>query len=170
MAPRASAYKWKENSAAIREALKLPTDSSPWTQRPGIRLRGVPKLPRYIDCLDITYAQHCTRQDIPIDDFEAGSKGLWRDISQDISRNITGHNNIRSTRTTNTLNYCFARDRLECTTESLMALGYDSDISFGTLDARHMRDLAGEGQALPATAAMLYAIALEVDFAGMWTR
>ena len=46
---------WKSKSAACRDQLCMAPCSTPWTQRPGVQLVGVPKSDRVRDVLDVRY-------------------------------------------------------------------------------------------------------------------
>lgn len=49
-----------------------------------------------------------------------------------------------------------------------MALGYSAEVDLGGLSNMQVLDLAGEAHALPAAAAICYAIILDVKM-GLWT-
>ena len=46
---------WKRRSLHKRTSIEMPPGAKPWTEKPGVKLRGVPRSDRYEDCLDVSF-------------------------------------------------------------------------------------------------------------------
>jgi hypothetical protein len=47
--------KWLAHSATVKDRLGLPADFNGWVSRQDIQLKGVPRLPRVLDLLNVAY-------------------------------------------------------------------------------------------------------------------
>ena len=94
--------KWLKNSTRVRNKLQITGDWKPWTSRPGVRLKGVPKNERIYDLLDCAYADRLVklqRSGEPVLDAVA-SRDLYADFSQGVQCETWGYLQTMCPRTT----------------------------------------------------------------------
>jgi hypothetical protein len=75
---------WETHSSTFRAAHDIAKSSSPWTGRPGARLRGVPQSARCMDLVNVCYAME--HKKAPLASSATITTNLRCDISQAVQR------------------------------------------------------------------------------------
>lgn len=155
--------KWREDSVDKRSEHHLPSGPS-WSVRPGVRLHGVPKLDRVVDCIDVCYS--IVRKQHPEDSREAIVKNLWCNPGQGVKRFPASRS--LPTLATSTLLYSYEKDRLLSGAAHMQLLGWPLPLlPQGTFSEAEYRHLAGNGFSAPV-AAMIGAILYSNPRAPWW--
>ncbi len=79
---------WKQYSAKMRDEMGVSAKYAPWTQKPGILLRGVPHVPRYLDVLDMAWISR--RKKCPQLSEDEARMGFYADFSSAVQRSPWG--------------------------------------------------------------------------------
>ena len=167
---------WRDEARAVRINAGVSLDCKPWTQRPGVRLRGITPTERNLEMIDIQYICQNDRlkNSAPADAEEFWMpnqqivKGLACDQSQNpnvlkkSSGKFQGHG-------CNSEWYFFPRDSVIFPVESFFGFGYDkSDIHDSEVTEEELQDLIGEAVTAPCLSKFMMCTILSAEIPGLW--
>jgi hypothetical protein len=142
--------KWRNNSSSLRTQAGITVGHSPWTQRQGIELRGVPRLDRNIDMIDYRWAMRTKKK--PKTDTATLKNNAWVNLLQQQSRHDAMNPGCL---TSGALYYSYDRDCL-LDGEDFMRLQGAPEGSGGAASNRQLYNLGGEAFHAPSIAAAVY--------------
>ena len=162
--------KWEEESARLRATLRLH-DRRPWTASQGFKGHGLPHTRRVKDLLDVCFAERCKQigADVSVPRVAkefSGMQNFLVDVSQSHSRrtssNVAGE---APCLTTSSQLYSFKLDRALVAYENLLLQGWPPSTQIpACMSEEDVRDLAGEGIALPCLGLVVSALLLSKSF------
>lgn len=145
----------------------FPAGYSGWTNRPGFKGFGVPKVPRVHALLNLGWARRLAQaseeqkerkeQAEPLD-IKDLAKGYFLDTSQQAERNPFGH---LTSLTQVSSNYSYEGDRVLTGVDHLSILGFPSALRRSPgVSERNFKSLSGEAFSLPSCATAMFAYVL----------
>jgi hypothetical protein len=81
---------WQKHCAKFREELGVPSDYRPWSSKEGVTLRGVPRRPRYLECIELAWIDRVKRFRASGLDVAQAHIGFYVDFSQAAQRRPWG--------------------------------------------------------------------------------
>jgi hypothetical protein len=171
-APEIKDSKWRAESAAWRNKLRISPDYSPWTSRQDVKLFLLPQTERVKDLVNVCAAECLVRHREEKVRQPNWSRWGWvtdvlADVSQSHSRKtFTNSLGVNPCMTTSSIFYSFGMDRALIPLDHLKMQGLPAQtMSFPIgITQANMRDLAGNMMFLPSLATVLTAVLLAVDF------
>ncbi|CAE7197677.1 unnamed protein product [Symbiodinium sp. CCMP2592] len=161
---------WQRDSATIKKQLGVSPTFKPWTSRRGFLGGGLGNNARMLEALDCFVASELKRVQPNADcepvHVQSMMEGKFMDVSQSVKRNKhSTPTGFVHTLTTSTLLYSFSLDRVLSGREmlSLHCQPRDLVIPEEVRDSQ-VRDLAGEGMALPCLASVVWCLYLTKQF------
>jgi hypothetical protein len=137
---------WRAKSAIVRDALKLPPGSKPWTSRPEVKLRGVADSERQRDLLDVAWAD--SRNKNPGLASSELCKILWANPSQGLQRRPWSWK--PQTLTTSCELYSYEGDCVISGAGHMRAMGWPNNcVPIDEFSESDVRSLAGESYRVP---------------------
>ncbi len=152
------------HSAAMREAIGMPSGTSPWTSDPHMSLGGVPRSDRVLELINIAYFDATRR--VPDADKRSHVEKLKVDISQDVSRKPWSFN--FKTFTTSAEIYSFGMDRVFLEEEKFFMMGFPKTTRFEGMSSSMLRDLCGDAMALPSVTSVTLSTLLVMRYPNLW--
>lgn len=153
--------KWQTHDKELRARFGVSPGFKPWTSQPDFKGRGLSKTPRNLSILDATVIRILGGQkNVKKKHLKEKVRGRYVDVSQALHRNTcTNEAGITRTQTTSTVLYSFDRDRVLVGKEMLMLQGQKKQFKIpqGVQDSV-VKDLAGEGMAVPCVGLMLWCL------------
>ena len=166
-ARRRPGEKWMRSGVDVRSKHGLAfTSQSQWSKQKGVKMLGVPRLDRILDCLDTcwSYVQktedHLNHKQLRAD--------LWCNIGQEVSRLPVSRGNVPCLATSSLL-YSFQEDRLLSGAAHMQLMGWPSNLCTheGFPTQADYRALAGAAFSCPI-AAILTSVLYSNPFAPWW--
>ena len=149
----------ENHSIEVRDSLGLPAESRPWTQLPGVKLRGMDMTERARDVVDCAFAAARRRRPMGTP-LATIIKDLWVNPSQSVKRRPWSMNGPPTVVTSSAV-YSFHSDCTLSGDAHLRALGFPSGTSnVGEFSEAQLRDLAGECYSVPSITSLTYAVYL----------
>ncbi len=145
--------KWRGHSARVRAKGKISSTYDGWTSQKDVLLRGVPKLGRVPDVLDVAWGhqmQKATRLRMTSSEAKAG---FWCNVSQSVQRKPWGGPGVLTTRSRF---YSFEHDFTLDGNDFLRLQGAPMATAPGFSD-HELRDLGGEAFPCPCITAFSFA-------------
>jgi hypothetical protein len=137
---------WHKQSPAVRFKHGLPAASKPWTARPTVGLRGVPRTDRVLDNLDTCFAYEMSKA--PGKKYAEVVKHLYCNISQAVGRLPVSH--TMPTPGTRTMVYSFEYDTVVSGKATMQLLGWpDNLVTRDFFSDCDYRQLGGMGFSVP---------------------
>ncbi len=163
---RSSMYaEWRKHSATVRNKLKLSKDYSEWTNKPGIRLEGVPSCPRLQSLINTAWGARLRKG--PSQITAIARKDYWVDLNKPVQRlpwRETG-----GCLYTHAVWYSFEHDCVIDGHDFLKMMGAPAGSTPHTSFSNHLlRDLGGEAYSIPIITAFTYSLYLNPY--GPWWR
>ena len=158
---------WQKESRIFRQSLGLDVDAKPWTGRSKFQGTGLSKTSRVLDLLDCfaasRIAQHNGAQGKGFKISEVAlaklMKNQYIDVSQSLNRHAhTNAFGINHALTTSSVLYSYGLDRVLTGKEHMFLHGHPKDTFFSDMSQSVLRELAGEGMALPSLAAVIWCL------------
>ena len=158
-----AAPKWLVQATALRSKWDVPKDFKPWTSHGSFKGGGLSQTKRNLEMLDLGFIQACHSAKCGYSVAAAKRQGLLDGLVVDVSQNPcrapwTTQSGHAHTLTTSTLLYSYQMDRMLQPREYLLLQGYQESVSLEGLKAESIKDMAGEGIALPCLATILSCI------------
>jgi hypothetical protein len=156
---------WKVESQRFRKKYRMG-DTSPWCSRRDVELKGVPDHDRHRDLIDCVWAAatfQAHTEDIP---------KITSDLGLDVSQSLSFRPWFRGslpTMTTSANFYLYGHDRVMLEEEKFRVLGFGK-VKTGRLTATQLRDLTGEAMAVYSISGVAYAMALGLQYPGLFSR
>ena len=158
---------WQARSKEFRRSHALPMSPRPWTACGLFRGCGISLTSRVRDLLDNMTLLACAEKSLPLSSLTGAQiresvQGHWLDVSQCVTR----HKRARlqecvPTFTTSTELYSFSHDRVVLGREMLQMHGHARDLKIpADVPESAVKDLAGQGIALPCLGSVLWALYL----------
>jgi hypothetical protein len=164
---KASLLAWRKHSADQRERCVISSDFSGWTSRPGIKLTGVPTLPRALDRLNIMWATRLNEMKVG-DTSERLRRDLWVDLSQNPHRGSAA--GTPGTLCASSLIYSFEHDCTLDGEDALLLQGWSSEFAGSSeFSTSEKREMAGEGYHIPSFAIVCLSFYLN-PYGGWWAE
>ena len=157
---------WQKESRIFRQSLGLDVKAKPWTGRSRFQGTGLSKTARILDLLDcfaaLKISQH-VGQGKGFQVSEAGIQKLMKNQYIDVSQSLNRHTHtntfgINHTLTTSSVLYSYGLDRVLTGREHMFLHGHAKDTFFSDMSPAVLRELAGEGMALPSLAAVIWSL------------
>ncbi|CAE8638766.1 unnamed protein product [Polarella glacialis] len=158
---------WLRETAAWREKLGISPQFSPWTSCGFFEGIGLRKTHRVRDLLDCIVAEKTANlQKKTPAAIRAAMSGMYADTSQSHSRRtFTNKTGITNCLTTSSELYSFDRDAIVLPVEHLLLHGHHkSTVIPNGMSQADIKELAGEGMALPCLAVIIWSIFLTKQF------
>lgn len=136
---------WRRNSHRVRTEIGVPRESSPWSDRPSVHLRGVTPCARQFDLVNLAFEAR-SRDAKGAACFDDIVDNLWVDLSQTVLRRPWA-SHVRSFRCRGHL-YSFKADRCLDGADSMRLLGWPASFVRG-VNAGDLLYLAEDAGSLP---------------------
>ena len=159
MAKSPELQKWRSRSLAIRHELQIPAQSTPWTSRPRVRLLGIPRTPRVMDCVDVCFA--AMQQKYPELSIEQLIKGMFCNTSQSVARLPVSRS--FPTPCTSSVVYSYEHDTLVSGRATMKLLGWPDSALPRDVSETLYKGLSGDGFSAPISSMLM-----TVFFANPW--
>ena len=143
---RLSGRKWPQASVAVRNAHNLPAEGGAWSNQPGNRMWGLPRLPRVLDVVDTSFCYFRSRNgSLPADQLV---QNLWINVGQNVERLPVSKG--LPTPATSTLYFSCEKDRLLSGAAHMQLLGWPVALCpREVFTESEYRTLAGNGFSIP---------------------
>ena len=158
---------WKREALACRQTAGVPSTFHPWTGRRAFQGAGLPRTARIFEILDCIAIVTCKDAGLAPKDMNTAVvqrllHGAFVDVSQSFSRRAWAlRNEDLPTFTTSTTLYSFSDDRVVTGREMLQMHGHSPRLSVpDSLTEENLRELAGEGMALPSLGLVVWSLFL----------
>jgi len=156
--------KWQIESKVVREALSLSPTAMPWSEMPGVQLRGIQGLPRELDVINLVWARTCAERQLELTD-RSGAAGLFCDLSQSVYR--ARSRDYVATQLTKSKKYSYELDRCLMACDMLGIMGFPHDY-LDIMSEDQAKSLIGEAVAAPVMGCVVWAMLGFIQSPGLW--
>ena len=161
--------KWRQEAQTIRTKLEMNCDFEPWTRRPALKLHGIPRTPRVLECLNVKYWK--MRLDMAGTAEEGVVEGKFVDVSQSMFRTCKGKTaktGLLPVYTSSSQIYSFQHDILVTGGAQLASIGWAPEMfDLGSFSDNDCRNLSGDSFSVP-WACLIQRALLSNPYAPWW--
>jgi hypothetical protein len=146
---------WRQYSGTERGKNGLSATYRGWSERSGVKLHGLPRVPRIIDAIDVRWGHRMKQFEKKNQRMttEAAAEGFWSNPSQGLQRKESGEPGVL---TTKSLWYSFQYDTVLDGTDYLLIQGLPLGAA-GTFSSTELKNLGGEAYHAATIGTYVYA-------------